>query len=86
MGNLAILRLNVKKCRKNNFNLKHISQPGYFYTKNFKTREHRFNFRKDKLKKLFPDIYAPEKTEFEIMNEAGYSRIWDCGNAVYEFN
>ena len=41
-------------------------------------------YRKSELKKLFPDIYSKDKSEFEIMDEAGYNRIWDCGNLVYE--
>jgi len=53
--------------------------PAYWYVKNEK-RFHRFNFRKSKLKKLFPEIYSNDKTEWQIMQEAGYDRIWDCGN------
>jgi len=67
----------------NNFVLSHISKPNYFYSANNK-RYHRFNFRKNILKKKFPDIYKKELTEFEIMDQTNYSRIWDCGNLVYE--
>lgn len=69
---------------KNGFTLDHISEPSYYYTKNFNKREYRYKFRKSNLKTLFPDIYSKDKTEAEIMNEAGYTRIYDCGNLVYK--
>jgi hypothetical protein len=28
--------------------------------------------------------YDATKTEFEIMNELGYERIWDCGSFKFE--
>lgn len=69
---------------KNGFTLDHKSKPSYYYMKNFKKRENRYTYRKSELKKLFPDIYSKDKSEFEIMDEAGYNRIWDCGNLVYK--
>lgn len=42
---------------------------------------HRFNFRKDVLVK---EGYDKEKTEFQIMNERGFFRIYDCGNLKFE--
>jgi len=76
---------------KNNFILDHISKPSYSYVqvskkRNTKKRYNRFSFRKQKLKELFPDIYSDDKTEKEIMEEAGYSRIYDCGNLVFIYN
>lgn len=60
-----------------NFKLEKETSPNYFYiTDNFK-RENRFKYRKDVLVK---DGYDPNKTEFQIMNERGIYRIWDCGN------
>jgi hypothetical protein len=55
--------------------------PNYSYTKKYVKREHRFNFRKDKLIKLG---YDSDKTEREIMFENGYDRIWDTGNLKFE--
>jgi hypothetical protein len=49
--------------------------------KNYKKREHRYNFRKDKLIKLG---YDSNKTEKEIMLELGYDKIWDTVNLKYE--
>jgi len=70
---------------KNGFKLDHVSKPSYFYLdSNYKTRLFRYNYRKQVLKSKFPEIYSDEKTEFQIMDEAGYMRIWDCGNLVYK--
>lgn len=65
----------------NGFKIVSITKPNYYYTKRYEKREHRFNYRKDILVKLG---YDPNKTEFEIMNENGYDRIWDTGNLKYE--
>jgi hypothetical protein len=66
------------------FQFNHYSKPNYWYTDKYK-RFHRFNFRKQKLKKMFPKIYKEELTEKKIMKETKYLRIWDCGNLVYSF-
>jgi len=57
------------------------SSPGYFYTKNYLTRIHRYNFTKYHLKKLGAD--TENKTERQIMEEMGYTRVWDCGSTKY---
>lgn len=56
--------------------------PNYFYTKDYNTRLHRFNFPKHKLVSNFNQ--DPSKTEWEIMQNLGYDRIWDCGHLKYE--
>ena len=64
------------------------SSPSYSYiNKNNKLlkKEFRFKYRKQRLKELFPDIYNENKSEREIMNEAGYLRYWNCGNLVFEY-
>lgn len=53
------------------------TDPGYWYFKNSYKREHRLNFTK---KKLISNGASANKTEWEIMQEMGYDRIWDCGN------
>lgn len=58
--------------------------PNYWYADR-NLRYHRYGFRKQVLKKKFPDIYDDNLTEFEIMNQTSFYRIWDCGNFVYEF-
>ena len=58
------------------FKYSHTSKPGYWYVING-IREHRFNWRKQKLIKLGYDI---NKTEGEIMSELGHYRIYNAGN------
>jgi len=57
--------------------------PAYWYVKGIE-RIHRFNFRKERIKKIFPNVYNENKTEKEMMIEAGYDKIWDCGNDKWE--
>jgi len=72
---------------KNGFILDHTSKPSYSYIdKNNIKRYNRFKFRKQELKKKFPDIYDDNKTEFQIMNESGFLKIYDCGNMVFYYN
>ena len=84
--------------RKLGFSFLKISQPNYFYFKNFsksyKSYEsyksyklhHRSKFQKHKLKFLneTKDFYDPKLSESQIMKNAGYHRIYDSGNLVYE--
>jgi len=59
-----------------------ITNPNYFYfLPNKRIRKHRYAFRKSELKTF--SNYSDDKTEHEIMNEAGWLRIYDCGN--YKF-
>jgi hypothetical protein len=58
------------------------SSPGYWYTKNYLIRLHRYNFNKFKLKQMGADVI--NKTEKQIMEEWGYTRVWDCGTTKYE--
>jgi len=64
------------------FKFVHNSEPGYYYTKNYTERKHRFNFRKSKLKSM--GINIDGKTEEEITKNMGYYRVWDCGSSKYE--
>jgi hypothetical protein len=56
---------------------------GYWYVDDYQLREHRYNFTKGQLVKNGAD---PSKTEWEIMKELGYDRIWDCGHQKYIMN
>jgi hypothetical protein len=58
------------------FKFSHISNPGYWYVIN-DIRENRFNWRKSVLVEMG---YDKEKTEFEIMAELGYNKIFNAGN------
>lgn len=65
------------------FVLKYETKPNYWYIPpNQMKRVHRYNFRKSELIK--EDISLKDKTEFEIMDDKGYLRVWDCGNLKYE--
>lgn len=52
------------------------SKPSYAYTKGYLNREYRFKYRKDVLVREGEDQTL---TEWEIMQNRGYDRIWDCG-------
>jgi len=58
------------------FEYSHTSKPGYWYVVDG-IREHRFNWRKQKLVKMGYDI---TKTEEEIMSELGYPKVYNAGN------
>jgi hypothetical protein len=64
------------------FNLnKHIKADYSYVCKNHSYRFHKANFRKSNIQKKFnldPE-YVKSKTEWELMQELGYDRIWDCG-------
>jgi hypothetical protein len=55
---------------------------GYWYT-DYKKIYHRYNFAKYKLVEQGHD---PSLSEWEIMQQLGYDRIWDCGQAKWEWN
>jgi len=63
------------------FKLREYSKPNYWYFLENK-RYHRYAFNKQRLIKLG---YNKTKTEFQIMNEIKALRIYDCGNAVWEY-
>lgn len=69
---------------KNGFKFAGITPPTYWYTKpkEHLKRYHRFNFRKDK---LIREGFDANKTEWEIMQNRGFDRIWDCGNTKWEW-
>lgn len=61
------------------------SPPSYKYFNGTMSLHSRMKFQKHKLKDMFPDIYDESSSESEIMRKAGYFRIWDCGNSVWEY-
>ena len=65
--------------QKLNFKLISHSPPNYWYVKKL-TREYRFNYTKQK---LIDDGNDPALTEWEIMKNNGFDRIWDCGHFKY---
>jgi len=61
--------------KKLGFQLEHITQPNYWYTKGF-GRIHRFNLKKR------PDE-PKDIPEYILRLKEGYTRIWDCGNLKF---
>jgi hypothetical protein len=65
------------------FKMDHQTNPNYWYTFGGVLRRiHRFNFRKDRLAKLFEE-FDSNLTEWQMMQNRGYDRIWDCGNLAF---
>ena len=56
---------------------------GYWYIDKEMNRYHRYNFRKQK---LIQEGFDENKTEFEIMNERGFYRIYDSGQTKWIFS
>lgn len=63
------------------FKLVKRSNPGYWYFYDNRMY-HRLSFTK---KKLVARGFSAGKTEFEIMDEIGALRFWDCGEKLYEY-
>lgn len=53
---------------------------GYWYIDQYKKRYHRYSFRKQELIK---EGYDKDKTEFEIMDEKNFYRIYDSGQSKW---
>lgn len=62
------------------------SPPNYWYFHKSDTNKiwSRVKFQKHKLKHILQS-YDDAQTEFANMQSNGWDRIWDCGNAVYEW-
>lgn len=69
---------------KAGFKLDKILPPDYCYTYRNR-RHHKFLFRKSRIKTKLPDFYDDNLTEKEMMKNAGYHRLWDCGKKRYVF-
>lgn len=71
---------------KNGFKFLKMSKPSHTYYHN-KKKVNRYSYRKSELKKLFPEYYDNNLSEFEIINKIGsIKRVWNCGNIVLEYN
>jgi len=68
--------------KKLGFEFLHNSRPSYCYSDGKQTYS-RYLCQKHKLSELLGEKYDPQLTEEENMLQTGYSKIWDCGNAVY---
>lgn len=61
------------------------SAPNYWYFRVGHTNKlfSRARFQKHKLTNMLS--YNADRTEWDIMRDEGYDRIWDCGNDVFEW-
>lgn len=61
------------------------TEPGYSWH-SFNGWYSRYQTQKSKLQKLVPNHYRDDLTERQIMENAGYFQLYDCGNLVYVLN
>lgn len=59
-------------------------RPDYRYLVNGE-RQHKFLWRKERIKIKLPEVYDLHLTEKQMMEIAQIPRIWDCGKVRYEF-
>jgi len=67
--------------KNNGFEFNSSIKPDYFVT-NYQLREHKFNWRKSRIKSRF-NIDISNKTEIELIRELKWDRIWDCGKVKW---
>ena len=62
--------------------------PSYCYTRDQYTREDKQHFRKEKLAKKFDldPVYVAANTEWQIMQDLGYDRLWDAGKKLWRIS
>ena len=66
------------------FTLAHVSAPNYYWVaSNGCTTLSRNKCQKHKLASVLGEQFDPTLSEAGNMQQAGYSRMWDCGNMVY---
>ena len=64
------------------FKLGRVSKPNYWYvSNNCKQREYRYKYTKQS---LVNQGYNSDLTEKQIMEDQGFTRIWDCGMLKFE--
>ena len=67
--------------KKMGMTFSHNSPPNYWYIqKNYGKRFHRYGFRKSELIK---EGFDSSFSEWEIMQQKGFDRIWDCGHSKW---
>lgn len=59
-----------------------VSDPNFFYTKNYQTLESRMKYQKYRLKEKL-EVFSEELSGWQNMMNNGFDRIWDSGNLVY---
>lgn len=69
--------------KQNGFKLDKEISPDYCYIINNK-RIHKFNFRKNLIKKKFSDLYDETLSESENMKNIGILKVYDCGKLRFK--
>lgn len=64
------------------FQHSHFVKPTYFYTKDYHTKFGRYQYTKKKILEKHPNLDST-KTEWELMQQLGYDRIWDSGKIAW---
>lgn len=69
------------------FTFQRYTPPNYWYFHPHKPDQFysRVKFQKHKLKDVLGDRFDTALSEYENMRRAGWDRVWDCGNAVWEW-
>ena len=68
----------------NGFAVDYEIPPDYSVT-NYLIREHKFNWRKDRIKDRF-GVSIENKTELELTLDLKWNRIWDCGKVKWKYS
>ena len=69
--------------KQTGFELIKESAPTYYYTKNYHLTENKKKFTKQKIQDKFK-IDITGKTEWQLMQDLGYDRIWDAGKKLWK--
>jgi len=69
--------------QQSGFELIRTSLPNYYYTQNYHNIENKKKFTKQKIKSKF-NIQVGDRTEWQIMQDLGYDRIWDAGKKLWK--
>lgn len=70
--------------RQLGFDLLKVSAPNYWYVRGDEVLS-RYQAQRHKLPQLLGESFDPELSESENMQQAGFERIYDCGNLVFGF-
>ena len=60
-------------------------RPDYMYVTG-RIRSHKSNFTKDRIRKKYPEVYSPDKTEREMTEELKLYRVYNCGLDKWQLN
>jgi hypothetical protein len=59
-------------------------RPDYWYFRGQANVIHKSNFRKERIRKAYPDvIFGEDDTELQMTQKLGLDRIWDCGKVKW---